>query len=711
MRQRGPMTSTKRKLEALRKKIVLYSVLYTLAALLLISLISILPLVNRLKTSEEINLLHAAKIRTLAVEEYLARVRSIAQPISNQTYLRALLEVYNAGELELADLEEETGKRLKDALSSSEELVGIIRLDARRNPVTETGVFIPPGYWIIPEPEYRKIEISNPCVIDNRLYLVVGSPVVSEDGSWQGTDIFLFTTYQLQRIIWDQTNLRESGDSLLGTANRQARIFFPGRRGEREIYNRIINKPLLQRALQKAKNEETGLLRSRDKEPGQPDIVAFAPVAGTDWGLLVTMDEGELYARVYRLLFSIAGTVILLASSGGIGVFLLLGPLTGKLVYYSDELEKANKNLQQEVQERKRAEEGLRRSEEKWSLTFEAITDMVVILNKQGEIVKMNPTAASCLNAMSPKKQGEAKWHDLFGFSEKEENAAFDRMMTSRQPEFGEIYEPRSDRYFHISVYPLPAGGLEFWGGVFIAQDITEQKRVESMKDEMISAVSHEMRTPLTAMLGFIEFLLENEVSRDKQRDFLLTVRKETERLNDLISNFLDLQRLQAQLETYHFEPLSPEKLLQEAAHFFSVASRKHKIILECPKDLPRVRGDQRRLQQVLKNFISNAIKYSPEGGPIQMGARAENGSVIFRIQDQGIGIPAQAMQKIFNRFYRVDDSVRRIPGGIGLGLALVREVIHAHHGRVWVESTLGKGSTFYFSLPVFSEEKKEQDA
>jgi hypothetical protein len=208
-------------------------------------------------------------------------------------------------------------------------------------------------------------------------------------------------------------------------------------------------------------------------------------------------------------------------------------------------------------------------------------------------------------------------------------------------------------------------------------------------------------------MLGFTEFLLEHEVDRDRQKDYLQTVHKETERLSELIGNFLDLQRLQADLNHYSFEPFDVAQLLREAAHLFSVASKEHSVALELPTEPLRARGDYNRLLQVLKNLLGNAIKYSPGGGTIHLGAEPGDDWVKIIVRDDGMGIPQQALDKIFTKFYRVDDSVRRMPGGVGLGLALAREVLRAHGGRIWAESTLGKGSAFYFTLPAVAEEKK----
>jgi signal transduction histidine kinase len=145
--------------------------------------------------------------------------------------------------------------------------------------------------------------------------------------------------------------------------------------------------------------------------------------------------------------------------------------------------------------------------------------------------------------------------------------------------------------------------------------------------------------------------------------------------------------------------------LLKEAATLFGANPDKHLFEVAPASDLPQVMGNAGQLHQVLINLISNAIKYSPEGTTITLGARSEGENVVIWVGDEGIGIPAELREKIFDRFYRIDNTDRRMIGGAGLGLALVREIVTAHHGRVWVESALGKGSTFYVELPAVAGE------
>jgi PAS domain S-box-containing protein len=234
-----------------------------------------------------------------------------------------------------------------------------------------------------------------------------------------------------------------------------------------------------------------------------------------------------------------------------------------------------------------------------------------------------------------------------------------------------------------------------------IAVDITDIKEMERIKDEMISAVSHEMRTPLTAMLGFTEFLLDNEVEPDKQRGILETIHKETGRLNELIGNFLEMQRLKSESDALSTARLSPVDIINDGAELFSYSKEFHRFTIDCPPDLPAVLGDPEKLHQVMINLLSNACKYSPAGSQVLISARVGVNEVIFTIQDEGIGIPPDLRLKVFDRFYRVDNSDRRMVGGTGLGLALVKDIVDAHSGRVWIEANAPVGCKVMFAIPT----------
>ncbi|RII26266.1 MAG: hypothetical protein CXR31_11255 [Geobacter sp.] len=237
---------------------------------------------------------------------------------------------------------------------------------------------------------------------------------------------------------------------------------------------------------------------------------------------------------------------------------------------------------------------------------------------------------------------------------------------------------------------------------ITVASDVTDLKNIMQMQDDLISAVSHEMRTPLTAICGYTELLLECGVDKVNAHEFLNVIQKESKRLNDLLENFLNLQRLKASTSLENTAPLSLTPLLEEAAVIFAARTANHRITTDIPHYLPPVLISERHMNELLNNLLSNAIKYSPKGGEITLGATVdENDMVTFWVRDEGIGIAPDVKDKIFDRFYQVESGDRRTFSGIGLGLALVKEIVIACCGSVRVESEVGKGSTFFVSLPV----------
>ena len=281
-----------------------------------------------------------------------------------------------------------------------------------------------------------------------------------------------------------------------------------------------------------------------------------------------------------------------------------------------------------------------------------------------------------------------------------------ERLVRDSEPQPPEVYEYKNsstDRWYQCmdKAIPWTDGKLV---RLEVAVDITELKEMERMKDDMISAVSHEMRTPLTAMLGYTSFLLENVVDQTQLREFLSTIHKETERLNELINNFLDLQRMKAQQVMFCFKALAVHPLLAKAAALFAGVSKIHRLTVEVPSGLQQVFIDEVHMHNVLNNLLSNALKYSPKGGEVILGARQDDDTVTMWVRDEGIGIAPEIQDRVFDKFYQVDSGDRRSSRGTGLGLALAWEIVNAHGGRIWVESAVGKGSTFYVSLPVAKE-------
>ncbi|WP_264737599.1 ATP-binding protein [Cytobacillus firmus] len=238
-------------------------------------------------------------------------------------------------------------------------------------------------------------------------------------------------------------------------------------------------------------------------------------------------------------------------------------------------------------------------------------------------------------------------------------------------------------------------------GTVLVHRDITKEFKVDEMKSEFVSTVSHELRTPLASILGFSELLLNRELKAEKQKKYLKTILNEAKRLTSLINDFLDVQRMESGKQTYEKKYIELLPIIEKVIDNQQVQTDVHKVILESFDGNDLILGDSCKIEQVFTNLISNAIKYSPSGGPVYIRLYEENSLLNIEVEDHGLGIPGDAAEDIFNKFYRVDNSDRRRIGGTGLGLSIVQEIVRAHDGNVSVKSKYGEGSTFIVSIPA----------
>ncbi len=285
------------------------------------------------------------------------------------------------------------------------------------------------------------------------------------------------------------------------------------------------------------------------------------------------------------------------------------------------------------------------------------------------------------------------------------EDALVSWRRASADPEAREMFEVRllhpGPRDIRVQVFPVPTNDDTRAGVGLTLRDVTQERDVDRVKDEIISVVNHELRTPLASVVGFAELLLAREFPEEQRRRFLTSMVQEGLRLAALVDDLLDLQRLAGGREPFTFEACSPRALLDRSAAMAG-PNAATPIVVEANDDLPPVRADAARVQQVLSNLLGNARKYSPNGGTITLSARNADDSVEISVADQGLGIPPESLPRLFEKFFRVDNSDRREIRGTGLGLAIVKQIVEAHGGRVRAESGgLGQGSRLSFTLPV----------
>lgn len=273
----------------------------------------------------------------------------------------------------------------------------------------------------------------------------------------------------------------------------------------------------------------------------------------------------------------------------------------------------------------------------------------------------------------------------------------FEETQTTAEPVHAEITLDDGERIFNAQLTQIRR-----LGRVMVMQDITHLKELDRLKSEFVSTVSHDLRTPLTTIQGYIALLKNVGPLNAQQEEFIAKALNSLDYITDLISDLLDIGRIEA---GYNLEMkrLRFDRLLQDACHEMASQAEDADLTLHCPHPTTPlwVQGNANRLRQVIENLISNAVKYNQPNGWIRVSHERDNGHVIVNIQDNGIGIPEEHQAHIFDRFYRVQAPETEDIQGTGLGLAIVKSVIEKHHGRVWVNSKPDKGSTFSFILPL----------
>jgi two-component system phosphate regulon sensor histidine kinase PhoR len=239
-------------------------------------------------------------------------------------------------------------------------------------------------------------------------------------------------------------------------------------------------------------------------------------------------------------------------------------------------------------------------------------------------------------------------------------------------------------------------------GTLLVFHDLTRLKQLERTREEFIANVSHELRTPLSHIKGYTETLLGGAKDDPEVAvRFLRTIARNAERLQFLMEDLLAISELESGRVTLNLQPLSLQSVVGKVLDDFKSQASAKSVTLANQTPGLKVNADAVRLEQVLSNLVDNAIKYGRSGGRVTVGARSGDGRVEIFVQDDGPGIPAEALERVFERFFRVDKGRSREQGGTGLGLAIVKHIVQSHGGMVWVESETGKGATFFFALPT----------
>ena len=275
---------------------------------------------------------------------------------------------------------------------------------------------------------------------------------------------------------------------------------------------------------------------------------------------------------------------------------------------------------------------------------------------------------------------------------------------------FAEQLELETGRIVLVHLAPVILQN-DFLGTVSIFRDITHEVEVDRLKSEFVATVSHELRTPMTSIRGYVDVLLMGAAGalNENQTHFLLIVKNNTERLTILVNDLLDISRIEAGRVTLVPQPLDlrevAEDVIEEILRRSQEENKPMALSLNAPRKLPRVYGDSERVRQILSNLMDNAYHYTAANGTITVHLHAVNGGrdVQVDVEDNGVGVPLEDQDRIFERFYRGENPLILGTPGTGLGLPIVKQLVDMHHGRIWMKSSgiLGQGSIFSFTLPV----------
>jgi signal transduction histidine kinase len=347
---------------------------------------------------------------------------------------------------------------------------------------------------------------------------------------------------------------------------------------------------------------------------------------------------------------------------------------------------------------------------------LEAIAEGVLVTDHENRVTLFNDSAQRILSIKREHILGGSldRLSGLFGPSANtwlETIYSWSSDPSSHHP--GDTYSEQisleDGRVLAVNLAPI-LNNDEFFGTVSIFHDITHQIEVDRLKSEFVATVSHELRTPMTSIKGYVDILLMGVAGElnEQQLRFLQVVKQNTERLTILVNDLLDLSRIEAGKAILSTQPLDLGYLIEEALAELENRSKDDQkslsISAEIPSNLPRVIGDPERVRQILANLLNNAYHYTPQNGRIAVTAQRTGDEVRVDIADTGIGIPITEQERVFERFYRGENSLVLATSGTGLGLSIVQQLIHMHHGRIWLRSSgvPGEGSTFSFTLPIF---------
>lgn len=328
------------------------------------------------------------------------------------------------------------------------------------------------------------------------------------------------------------------------------------------------------------------------------------------------------------------------------------------------------------------------------------MADGVIAVSLEGEIIHANPIALDMLK-IEREELSTIRYDDIF--DEKNNRITLNRITSEEKWRGNEIIEIDSSVY-NAEYAPLIDEKNNIGGMIIVFQDITEQQKLENMRKEFVANVSHELKTPITTIKSYTETLMDGAIEdRDVSMKFLSVVDDECDRMARIVRDLLQLSDMDYKQTKWNKKPIDINELLENIylKIKMSAEEKSQNIKLNIEENIGQIIADKDGIEQVILNIITNAIKYTPDNGVIEIAAKSDNEKVAITVKDNGIGIPKEDINRIFERFYRVDKARSREMGGTGLGLSIAKQIIEAHKGEILITSQFNKGTTVDIILPL----------
>ncbi len=451
----------------------------------------------------------------------------------------------------------------------------------------------------------------------------------------------------------------------------------------------------------------------RPTAAGRPVLLRFALPVETVTSVIVQFRKSLWLASL--LILTILGAVTLLVSRSFTNRVDRLTAFSRRVAdgdfhaeptgYSGDALDALGASLNQTAA---RLNQSIRTLTEERNLSAAILGSMVegvAVVNAAERVLFSNPSFASILGLGSPPQPGSG----LVEVMRQTELIEAVRKVLAGEPRVESEIVTGTLRQHFFAATVAAVHTTQANGAVVVLHDITDLRKLERVRRDFVANVSHEFRTPLTAIQGFSETLLGGAMNDSQHRErFLGIILEHARRLARLTDDLLMLSKMDADRLELEIRRLPVEQLVAGCVETAQprATEKDLRLSVNLGKNLPDIAGDRRRLTEVLQNLLDNAIQYTPGGGQIMVSAEAKDAEVVITVSDTGIGIPQVDQSRIFERFYRVDVARSREVGGTGLGLSIAKHLMEAHGGRLWVESEVGSGSQFHFSVPLFDTER-----